>query len=95
MKVLLDETLPLDFRHFLPEHDVATVAALQGFEVLLTVDRGIPRQQNWTELPLAVVVIRTQSNSLEALIPIVPAIIAALKALKPRTVIEVTEPSLD
>ena len=57
MKILLDENLPHDLRHFLPGHDVYTVtymrwsgksngellrtAAQDGFDVLLTKDSGV------------------------------------------------------
>ena len=61
MKILLDECLPLDFRRCFPNHDAHTVewagfkgekngellkaAELAGYQVLLTVDQGIPHQQ--------------------------------------------------
>jgi len=60
MKVLLDERLPLDFRHSFPDIQVHTAqwaglkgkkngelleaAQSAGYDVLLTVDRGIPHQ---------------------------------------------------
>jgi hypothetical protein len=62
MKVLLDENLPHDFRHEIAGHDVFTVdflgwsglkngellaqAAASGFDALLTMDSGVPYQQN-------------------------------------------------
>jgi len=58
MKILLDECLPLDFRHSFPTHDTHTAqwagfkgkkngelllsAEAAGYDVLLTVDQGIP-----------------------------------------------------
>jgi predicted nuclease of predicted toxin-antitoxin system len=61
VKVLLDECLPLDFRRSFPNHDAHTAqwadlkgkkngellraAEVAGYDVLLTVDRGIPHQQ--------------------------------------------------
>ena len=72
MKVLLDENLPHAVRHLLPGHDVYTVkwlgwtstrngallrrAAENGFDVMLTLDNGVPYQQNLETLPIAVVV---------------------------------------
>lgn len=57
MRILLDECLPLDFRHSFPGHDTRTAewaglkgkkngellqaAEVAGYEVLLTVDQGI------------------------------------------------------
>ena len=62
MRVLLDEMLPIGVREFLAGHDVATAAyaglagisngeminraVSAGFEVIVTLDRGIPHQQN-------------------------------------------------
>ena len=69
MKVLLDENLPHDFRHFLPGHEVFTVAfrgwagqqngtllataAANGFDVLVTLDLGVQYEQNLSSLPVA------------------------------------------
>jgi predicted nuclease of predicted toxin-antitoxin system len=60
MNILLDECLPLDFRHSFPNHDAHTTqwaglkskkngelllaAEAAGYDVLLTVDQGIPHQ---------------------------------------------------
>jgi hypothetical protein len=62
VKVLLDEMLPIGVRDLLPEHEVVTAsyAGLSGisngamidgavtadFEVIVTLDRGIPHHQN-------------------------------------------------
>ena len=62
MKILLDECLPVDFRHHLAGHEVHTAewagfkslkngrllreAEEAGYEVFLTTDQGIPYQQN-------------------------------------------------
>ena len=64
MKILLDECLPLDFRHSFAEHQAHTTEyaglkskkngdllwALEaaGYDVLLTVDQGLAYQQNLT-----------------------------------------------
>ncbi len=61
MKILLDECLPLDFRHSFRSHDAHSAewagfkgkkngellrdAELAGYDVLVTVDQGISRQQ--------------------------------------------------
>ena len=86
MKILLDECLPLDFRHSFPTHEAHTVqwaglkgmkngellqaAAIAGYEVLLTVDQGIPRQQSST-------------NQMEDLLPVAPAIRKSLESIQP------------
>ena len=74
MKILLDECLPLDFRHHLPDHEVHTAewagfkslkngrllqeAEGAGYSVFLTTDQGIPHQQNLLGRSIAVLVIR-------------------------------------
>ena len=75
MRLLLDENLPHQMRLELPGHDVFTaaymgwagvengellrLAAADGFDALVTNDRGLEYQQNLDELPLAVVVVLT------------------------------------
>jgi len=57
--------------------------------VLLTADQNIGFQQNLATLPMAVVVLVADSNRLESLEPLVPAILPALETIKPRTLIRV------
>ncbi|TVQ30904.1 MAG: hypothetical protein EA376_11620 [Phycisphaeraceae bacterium] len=105
MKLLLDENLPHAFRHFLPGHDVDTVAALgwqgvtngkllanaaaAGFDALLTMDAGIQHQQNLGDLPVSVLLIRARSNVLDDLKPLAPAVLRALEGIAPRTMVRV------
>jgi len=78
MKILLDECLPLDFRHSFPGRDVHTVqwagfkgkkngellraAELAGYNVLLTVDQGIPHQQNLVNRTISVIAIHAKTH---------------------------------
>lgn len=94
MKVLLDENLPHQLRHELPGHDVFTtffmnwsgiengellaVAAKSGFAVLLTNDRGLEYEQNPAELPIAVIILEVRSNTLEAIRPLLPRLLAVI-----------------
>ncbi|MFI5379983.1 MAG: DUF5615 family PIN-like protein [Tepidisphaerales bacterium] len=103
MKVLLDENLPHDLRHEIAGHEVFTVqylgwsglkngellaqAAAAGFDVLLTMDSGVPYQQNITTLPLAIVVLKAASNDLDDLRPLVPSLLESLRNLKSKTVV--------
>jgi hypothetical protein len=75
MKILLDECLPVDFRHSFP------AAELAGYDVLLTVDQGIAYQQNLTGNRLSIISIRSKTNQLEDLRPLVGAILEALKTI--------------
>jgi predicted nuclease of predicted toxin-antitoxin system len=105
LKILLDECLPLDFRHNFPGHDTHTAqwaglkskkngdllraAELAGYDVLLTVDQGLPYQQNLSVRKLAVISIRSKTNQLEDLLPFVDAIVEALKIICPSQVIRI------
>jgi hypothetical protein len=105
MKLLLEECLPMDFRHQLVGHDAFTVvyqgwagikngkllaiAGAEGFDALLTTDGSIPFQQNQSTLPIAVVIMESPSNDLPDLLPLVPKVLDALISLKPRTICHV------
>lgn len=106
MKVLPDECLPIDSRRHLPGHEVHTAewsgfkslkngrllqeAEDAGYDVLLTIDQGVPHQQNLVDRRIAIVVIHARTNQLEDLIPKVEAILDALAAIRPGQVCSVS-----
>jgi hypothetical protein len=69
--------------------ELLALMAAAGFEVLLTVDRGLQRQQNLAAAGVAVVVMVAASNRLPDLIPVVPAVESALVIIKPGDAVEV------
>jgi predicted nuclease of predicted toxin-antitoxin system len=99
VKILLDECLPLDFRHSFSNHEAHTVkwagltgkkngellhaAELAGCDVLLTVDQGMPHQLASTNRKLSIIVIRSRTNQLEDLLPLAGAILEALRTIQP------------
>jgi hypothetical protein len=101
VKILLDENLPHELRHFLPRHDVFTTAymgwagvkngellrraAAEGFDVLITSDRGMEYEQNLGALAVAVLQLRAASTKMMDLLPLVPEMLEALRTLKLRT----------
>ena len=105
MKVLLDENLPHELRHHLAGHDAFTVsyigwsgtkngallklAGAGGFDVFLTMDNGVAYQQNTAALPLSVVILRAPSNDMGDLVPLVPALLARLNQITPRSIARV------
>lgn len=104
MRVLLDEHLPIDLAAALQEHKVDTVVGrgwagitngdllrrMQGqYEALITMDRGIEFQQNFSALTFGVLLVRAPSNRLVHLQPLVPAILDALLALRPGQLLRV------
>ncbi len=95
MRILLDECLPRKLKAHLQPHEARTVpemgwAGLKNgrllslaeaeFDVFLTVDRNLPYQQNLSSYKISIVVIATGSNRLKSLVPVVPAILDALKS---------------
>ena len=103
MKILLDECLPSRFRHHIPGHEVHTVewagmkglangsllraAENGGYDVLITVDRGISYQQNIAGRKLAVLVLRARSNQRKDLLALVDRISDALERIHPGDVV--------
>jgi hypothetical protein len=100
VKVLLDECVPVDFRHHVAGHDVYTVlymgwtgtangrllamAAAERFEVVVTTDANTEFQINPATMPVAVVILDVPSNDIADLVPLVPKLLAALRTLTPR-----------
>src|SRR5947209_5472364 len=104
MNILLDECMPRDLSKSFPEHTCSTVskagfagkkngellslAEQAGFHVLLTVDQGLPYQQNLESRKLAVLIIQTPSNRLRDLLPHVPRCLEALRSLQAGQVVQ-------
>jgi hypothetical protein len=107
MKILLDECVPRRFRSALRGHDCQTVpeagfagekngrllrlAEEAGFEVFLTIDRGIAYQQNLNSRRMSVLIIVTRSNRLADLLPHAEECQIALAALTPGGLVRVGE----
>ena len=103
MRILLDECIDERFRHQFADHDCQTAryahfagltngrllsaAEAAGFEVIITVDQGIPHQQNIRSKQIAVCVLRVTTNRLSDLIQLVPVILIGLDSIKPGEVI--------
>jgi hypothetical protein len=99
MKLLLDEHLPHGLRGEISGHDVFTVAfmgwsgvengelllkaAAEKFDAVITNDRGIEYEQNLATLPVAVVFLNAEANTLESLRPLIPVLFQALQSLQP------------
>ncbi len=108
MKLLLDQNLPHRMRNELPGHDVYTaafmgwdvvengellrLAAGNGFDAVITNDRGLEYAQNVDALPVAVAVVLPKSNTIEAIRPLYPELLAALATLRPCELVKVAAP---
>lgn len=97
MRVLLDACVPRRLRRQLPGHEVRTVPemgwgdlddgtlleAIAGrFDVLITVDKGIPKQQRLEGRAFAVIVLHARTNRLSDLLPLIPALRESLDTVQ-------------
>jgi hypothetical protein len=106
VKVLLDEMLPIGMREFLPAHEVysAAYAGLAGisngemirraidagFDVIVTLDRGIPRQQNIERSGIGFVLI--PHNDIDLIRPYADGLRRSVEQASAGTVIRVEAP---
>ena len=98
MRVLLDECLPRKLKRDLPGHHVQTVPeagwasikngellrlAASDFDVFVTVDRGLPHQQNLEGIDLVVITLVAANNRLATLRPAMSSVLALLELARP------------
>jgi hypothetical protein len=98
MKLLLDECVVRDLKKDLVEHEVSTVieagfgglengkllrAASGNFDVLITVDRNLPFQQNIASLQIAVLILIGSGITYADLRPLIPKILKQLSVVQP------------
>ena len=94
MRLLLDECVPKRLKRELTGHQVQTVpeAGWAGvkngallrmadglFDVFLTVDQGIPYQQNLTGFQICVVIMVAPGNDIDDLRPLIPLVLETLR----------------
>lgn len=98
MKLLLDECVVHDLKRDLADHEVTTVveagfgglenrdllrAASGNFDVLITVDRNLPFQQNIGALQIAVLILMSKGITYLDLKPLVPQVLTSLSTIQP------------
>ena len=107
MKILLDECIPRKLKNALPDHECHTVpeaglagqkngillslAEAAGFDLFLTMDKGLQYQQNLEGRSIAILIVRASSNRLQDLLPHLEACRSIMKSIKPGDVIRVGE----
>lgn len=62
------------------------------YDVLITIDKNIPYQQNMAGRKLSLLIIRPASNDIDDIRPHVPAALAALQSIRPGEVIQISGP---
>jgi predicted nuclease of predicted toxin-antitoxin system len=103
MRILIDECEDERLRHEFAEHDCQTgrfagyaglkngqlldAAEAAAFEVLITVDKNIPLQQNLTSRKISILILRVSTNRLSDLLSTVPEAIRALAVIQPEEVL--------
>jgi len=99
MRVVLDACVPERLARYIAGHEVATVRAALGTtdlddgqlldalepicDVFVTVDKNLRYQQNLRARPFRIVLLRTHSNAIEHLVPLMPAMLLALRDMQP------------
>lgn len=106
MRILLDACVPRGLRGCFPDHDVATahdlgwgdldngalLDAMGGtFDVLVTVDKGLPKQQHVVGRAFGIMLLRARSNRLVDLQTLAPKFEAALARVQPGVVVAVDQ----
>ncbi len=76
MKILIDENLPRKL-----------ALADSQFDVLLTLDKNLPFQQDLGSVRIAVLILRARSNRIQDLLPVIPDCLDALKSIRPGQVV--------
>ena len=95
MKILLDECIPRKLKYSLPDHECHTVpeaglagqkngalldlAESAGFEIFVTMDKGLEYEQNLAGRSIAILILRAKSNRLADLLPLAPDILRTIK----------------
>jgi predicted nuclease of predicted toxin-antitoxin system len=99
MNVLLDERIPRKLKNSLAGHDcrtapevgvagrkngeVLSVAERLGFDIFVTMDKGVEYEQNLAGRKIAIIILRSRSNRLVDLLPHVPACLALMGSIQP------------
>ena len=105
MKLLIDECLPRKIKNSLAVHDCRTVpeaglagkrngelislAEELGYEIFLTMDKGVEYEQNLQHRKLAIIILRAKSNRLADLLPVLPDCLAQIESIKPGQLVSV------
>lgn len=103
VRIILDACVPRVFGSELTGHQVTTAANLglqhlddgplleaisNRCDVFVTVDKSIRWQQTLDHRPFCVILLRSKSNRLEDLLPLVPALMIALQFARPGRFVE-------
>jgi hypothetical protein len=107
MRILFDECVPRRLRNQLTGIEIKTVGEMgwsgkengellrvmveAGFSVLVTVDRGLPFQQNLHTTHASVIILEAVSNRFDDLVPLMPALRQALDQVRPGQAVRISK----
>lgn len=107
MKILLDECIPRRCKNSFLDHECQTVpetgfagqknghllslAEAAGFDLFLTMDKGLQYQQNLAGRSISVLIVRARSNRLEDLLPHLESCRSIMSSIRPSEVIRIGE----
>ena len=105
MRILLDECIDENLRHRFVGHECHTcryaglkglangvllaAAEQAGYDVLITVDKNMPHQQNLSRRRISVIVLDGRSTSFDDLVILMPEVLATLDGLQAGQVLRV------
>jgi predicted nuclease of predicted toxin-antitoxin system len=104
VKILLDHCVPKPFRQEFPAHDVKTAAQMgwedirngellaavaKSFDVFVTVDKNMKREQSLATLPISVIILDAVKNTPDVLRSFAPFVELALKTIGIGQMIEI------
>jgi predicted nuclease of predicted toxin-antitoxin system len=105
MKLLLDECLPKKLKHRFVGHECRTVSEANlkgklngelltlaegsGFDVLITSDKGLEYEQNYSGRRISVIILRSKSNRLPELLPLTADCMDVLSSIGPGKVVKI------
>lgn len=107
MRLLLDESVPMQLRSMLGGHDVWTVMhmgwggksngellalAQEEFDAFITLDTNLEHQQNMTKVDIPVILLIARRSRIDYLEPLVPRMLESLQSLKQGQVIRIEAP---
>jgi hypothetical protein len=110
MRILVDENVRKGIKKHLVGHFAKTVPEMGWaskknaellsladgqFDVLLTMEKSIPKQQNLSGLTISILTMRARSNKLRDLITLVPKLQEVLLTIQPGQVVRVSADTID
>ncbi len=99
-RILIDECIDRRLAREITGHEVSTVPeagwaglnngdlltkAQHEFDIFITIDQNLPSQQNLSKYDIAVVVLRTSTNRLSDLVPLIPEFLNSITSVQPGT----------